>query len=262
MRTFLRTALCLACLGLSSHSFAIYETEISQASTWLISQQNADGSWGSLPTEHFVATAEAVKALRASGLRNEAYYRGITWLENHSGDNTDYDARRAVALNTYGADVGAQWLTMLDNAQDTAMPGRDGWGVSQHYIESPVDTALALEGLDRVGTSSGSASVTIQPALDYVKAARISSAGWTVGAQTSSDPFSTALVVKGLVPWLSQDATLSTPINGGISHLQSIVNGSSPIALQAMAAHAALLAGNTSAANGWLSAIDTAQAIG
>jgi hypothetical protein len=260
MRTFLRTAFCVACLGLSSHSFAIYEAEISQASAWLISQQNADGSWGSLPTEQFVATAEAVKALRASGLRNGAYYRGVTWLENHAGDNTDYDVRRAVALNSYGADVGAQWLASLDSAQDTTLPGRDGWGVSAHYIESPLDTALALEGLDRVGTSLGSASVTIQPALDYVKASRITSAGWAVGTQTSSDPFSTALVVKGLVPWLTQDASLSTPINGGISYLQSSVNGSSPIALQALAAHAALLAGNASAANGWLSAIDATQA--
>lgn len=207
-----------------------------------------------------MATAEAVKALRASGLRNEAYYRGITWLENHSGDNTDYDARRAIALNTYGANVAAQWLALLDDAQDTALPGRNGWGISAHYIEAPVDTALALEGLNRTGTSSGSASVSIQPALNYLKAARISSAGWAVGAQSSSDPFSTALVIKGLVPWLSLDSSLSTPINGGISHLQSTVNGSSPIALQAMAAHAALVAGNSSAASTWLSALNTSQA--
>lgn len=260
MRAFLLTAFCIASITLSSQSLALYQTEISQASQWLVTQQNADGSWGGLPTERFVSTAETVKALRASGLRSEAYYRGITWLENHAGDNTDYDARRAIALNTYGADVAAQWLAMLDSAQDTAMPGRNGWGVSQHYIESPLDTALALDGLSRVGTASGSATVSIQPALDYLKTAQIASTGWAVGMQSSSDPFSTALVVKGMVPWLSQDSSLSTPINGGISHLQSTVNGSSPVALQAMAAHAALLAGNTAAANSWLSAVDSAQA--
>ena len=50
----------------------------------LAGAQNADGSWGGYDETRFVVTAEAVTALRAFGLRDAAYYRGVTWLENHA----------------------------------------------------------------------------------------------------------------------------------------------------------------------------------
>lgn len=251
---------CIAFCGFSSHGFAVYEPRIALAQQWLVTEQNSDGSWGDLSTEKYIATTVAVDALRSAGLRNETYYRGITWLENHSGNNNDYASRRAAALKSYGADGSSSWLEVLDAAQISGTSGRNGWGASAHYLESPLDTALTISALKQVGTSSGSATVTIQPALDYLKIKRIANAGWAVGTQTSSDPFSTALVIKGLTAWTTQDATLSSHINGGVAHLQSVVNSSSPIALQAMAAHAALLAGNTTAANTWLNNLNASQA--
>jgi len=40
-------------------SFAIYETNNTNAAIWLSGQQNIDGSWGATPTEKFLYTVEA-----------------------------------------------------------------------------------------------------------------------------------------------------------------------------------------------------------
>jgi len=79
-------------------SFASYESNNANASSWLSGQQNADGSWGATVSEKFLYTVEAVQALHAVGQRNAAYFRGITWLENHAADNADYSARRIVSI--------------------------------------------------------------------------------------------------------------------------------------------------------------------
>ena len=244
--------------------FAAYETQLQQARQWLVTQQNANGSWGSLPTEKYISTLEVIKAFRAANIKNDAYYRGITWLQNHAPNNIDYSARRAVAFKRYGAYVGESFMAGLAAAQNTNVPGRSGWGISQHYIESPIDTALALEGLDLVGVGHGGYTVDTAAAYNYAKNAHQSGAGWSLSAQSSSDPFSTAIVLKSLVsskqyaglPASSQEAV------EGMSYLQSNVNSGASPAMQAMAALAALSVQNAAVANTWLANLSTTQVNG
>ncbi|AFT70361.1 MULTISPECIES: hypothetical protein [Alloalcanivorax] len=260
MRRIMLPFMVVFLLGAPLSASALYESAIEQARSWLTQQQNADGSWGVLETERFIATTEVVKALHASGARTEAYYRGVTWLQNRAGNNVDYGARRAVALSASGTNTASQWIPRLSEIQDPALSGHEGWGLSSHYLESPLDTALALEALARIGTAAGGSNVSIQPALDYLKNAQVGQDGWPLGQQSGSDPFVTALVVKGLAPWVSQDSALTPLIEDGVANLVGQMNSAEPIVLQALAAHAALLVGNTAAASAWLSSMALNQA--
>ncbi len=231
-----------------SIALATYESNSDQAATWLSAQQNADGSWGASTQEHVLYTVEAVQALRAAGQRNGAYFKGITWLENHAADNADYGARRALALATHGDNVNSV-IALLDAQQDTAVSGRSGWGLSDDYHQSPLDTAIVLNSLSTLATTAD-----VQAGIDYLKTAQLDggSPGWPVAMETASDPFVTALVVRTLAELQSRDPSVAAPIADGLASLSTTVVSGSPAYLQALAAHAALLAGNATAAQNWL----------
>ncbi len=254
--TTLSVSVLLFLLGLPTVSWSAYNTQLSKATSWLTGQQNTDGSWGIHTHQRFVLTVEAVRALRAAGIRKTAYHKGLSWLENYAANNFDYESRRALALSAHGDAVNTI-LSGLDSAQDTALNERDGWGLGTDYLQSPVDTALVLAGLGVVGTSSGTATVSIQPALDYLKSVQLSGAGWSLSLGTTSDMFSTVWVVKALNIWKQQDTSLSTAITNGLNALTSAVDNSSSYHLQALAAQTALEAGNSSAAQSWLSNLNS-----
>ncbi len=249
--TILSVSVLLFLLGCPAVSWSAYSTQLTKATSWLTGQQNTDGSWGTNSHERFVLTVEAVRALQSAGIRKAAYRKGLNWLENHAAGNFDFESRRALALSAHG-DVVNTILAELDSAQDTALNQRNGWGLGADYLQSPVDTALVLSGLSVVGTSAGSATVSIQPALDYLKSVQISGAGWSLSLGTTSDMFSTIWVVKALNAWKQQDASLSTAINNGLNTLANTVDYSSPYHLQALAAQTALEAGNSAIAQSWL----------
>lgn len=170
--SFLRCSLFLGVLFLPLTSWGIYNSQLSQATQWLSSQQNIDGSWGGYSNGRFLLTIEAVQALRAAGRRNATYYKGLTWLENHAAPNTDYAARRALALNAHGDDI-QRIINSLADAQDSDLPERKGWGVDKGYLQAPLDTALVLTSLEAIGTASGNATVNFQSALGYLKASQL-----------------------------------------------------------------------------------------
>lgn len=235
-------------LLLPSVALATYENHSDQATSWLIAQQNSDGSWGANAREHLLYTVEAVQALRALGRRGGAYFKGITWLENHAADNADYGARRARALAAHGDDVGSV-IALLDAQQDPAAIGRHGWGVSDSYDQSPLDTAIVLDSLATLATTAD-----VQAGIDYLKGAQLGGGdpGWPVALATASDPFVTALVVRTLTELQSQDPTVASHIADGLASLSTTVDSGSPAHLQALAARAALLAGEATMAQNWL----------
>lgn len=237
-------------------SFATYETNNINAATWLSGQQSPDGSWGATPAEKFLYTVEAVQALRAVGQRNGAYFSGITWLENHAADNADYSARRVLALAAHGDDVSAEILA-LTNVQNVGVAGRDAWGLSAVYLQSPLDTALILNSLVALG-----ASANVQAAINYLKTVQLGGTdqGWPLALESASDPYTTAMVLRTLATLTVQDPTLATPIANGFSTLRASVDATSPVYLLALAAQAAWLAGNTTTAQTWLTLLAGSQA--
>lgn len=237
----------------SPQAAAAYGTKIVQAASWLSLQQNEDGSWGGTDNVRFIQTVEAVQALRASGTRSAVYYRGLTWLQNHSADNADFNARATLTLGNAGNYVGAQ-LATLQSAQNTAIAGRSGWGANSGYMQSPLDTAIVLNSLAALGSGAN-----VTAAITYLKSAQLTGGGWAVGQETVADPLTTAWVIKSLAPLQTQDSTLATVLTNGVNSLNATVTASSPIHLRALAAHAALLAGKTSTAQTWLTQIANAQ---
>lgn len=251
-KALLGVLLLALALALPYPAWATYGINITDATAWLIAHQNADGSWGE-PAVQFIDTVEAVQALRAAGYRNSNYERGLTWLENHAATNADYSARAALALGTNGDNVGAT-LTALQTAQNTALTGHSGWGVNAGYLQSPLDTALVLNTLSALG-----ATANVSAAITYLAGSQLSNSGWPVGQESTSDPFTTAWVVTTLAPLQAQFPSLvtSTVLTNGVNALSSLVTASSPIYLQALAAHAALRANKP--ATTWLSNLVAAQ---
>lgn len=256
MRSCLSQWLWLFFIGFSSQCLALYESEISLAQQWLSNQQNPDGSWGADNTARYMVTAEVVDAMRASGLRNSAYYHGITWLENHASDNADFQARRILSLGAHGDNMSAA-IGILEGAQNTAISVRAAWGASAEYIQAPLDSALVLRGLSQSTTAAD-----LQAAIDYLKSSQLSATGdqgWPVALESQSDAFSTAQVVKALVALQGVDPTVSTNIASAMIALGNLVDTNSPVYLQAHTAHAAYLAGDTTQANVLLSNLASTQ---
>ncbi len=247
-----RIVVILTCV-ISPYASAIYESNNQLAAQWLQSQQNPDGSWGATENEKFILTIESVQALSSTGYRNNAYFQGITWLENHSADNADYMSRRAFILSINGDDI-SRAISYFEKAQDTSQAGRSAWGLSSIYHQSPVDTAIVLHSLAGQVTSAN-----LQAAIDYLKSSQLSGSGWPVGLEPSSDAFTTAVVVKSLTLLQSVDPGVSTNIANGISQLSTNVTITSPEYLQAVSAHAAVLANNTVVAQPWLDNLATTQ---
>lgn len=237
------TSLFIVLLMYSSLGLAAYENNNSRAADWLSGRQTVDGSWGNTASEKFLFTVEAVQALRAVGQRNAAYFKGITWLENHAVNNADFSARRALALGAHGDNVSAD-LIQLAGVQNIGVAGRDAWGLNSLYLQAPLDTAIVLDTLSALGVS-----INVQAAINYLKATQLSGTdqGWSLALESASDPHVTAMVLRTLAVLRAQDSTLTTPINNGFITLSSAINASSPDNLIALAAHAAVLAGNASA---------------
>lgn len=255
---FLRFNLFVGLIFLPMVTWANYTSQITQATEWLAEQQNIDGSWGTPSNGQFILTTEAVQALRAAGLRNTSYFKGLTWLENHAASNVDYATRRALALYAHGDNV-QQIIKTLANAQNIILPERKGWGIDESYLQAPIDTALVLASLNTIGTTLDSFVVNYQSALEYLKASQLSNTGWPASLASVVDPFSTAWVIKAMVAWKQQDSTLVTQINNGVDTLVNSVNINSPYHLQALAAHTSILAENSTTALIWLTNLDTQQ---
>jgi len=119
------------------------------AITWLSAVQNPNGSWGA-PDVAALYTSESVIALRAHARRSPVYFRGVTWLESHAVHGTDFSARRILALRSHGDDTTIDTDYLLTAATEPGSSER-GWGLSEVYAPSALDTALAILALAESG---------------------------------------------------------------------------------------------------------------
>lgn len=234
--------LCIAVGGLLMHGLAVagpYATANQRAAMWLESQQDtSDGSWhDTSPARTFLQTTEAVLALHLVNRRSPAYYAGQTWIENHDPQNLDARARRLLVLRATQSSAQPD-ISALLQAVTTPAVGQAGWGLAKQYQASPLDTALALDALRTVGATFSSSQ-----AIAYLKATQRTVAndqGWSVGAGTTTDAYTTARVVLALAAYRSTDATLATPLANAVATLRTKVTTSSAIHLRAVTALAYL----------------------
>lgn len=254
LTTSIMLCVCMFLLTALPSSAATYTDSANSAVRWLSQNQYSDGSWGATWDITPPCTVEAVMAFRAVNQRTSAYYRGITWLENHTAPNVDYEARRILALGPHGDDVSVE-LSYIQTAQTLTAPGNSGWGMMQNYQGSPLDSAMALLAYYQAGYTSN-----VSPAISYITGAQLTGTdtGWVVAQETTSDPFTTSLVVQALVNYKSS-YSLTTPIANGVSALLSKVGTGSPTHLKALAALACIRAGYGTNATTLLNSLTTTQ---
>jgi filamentous hemagglutinin family protein len=133
------------------------ESATFKALEWLGSNQNNDGSWG-VQTKP-LNTSEAVIALQSVNHLASSYYQGVSWLESHNFSNTDYKARRIIALRINDNSIINDFnsiLSIYDNSK--------GWGLSKFYFRSKYDTCLALQSV-----ASQSTNFDHLPAIEFLK---------------------------------------------------------------------------------------------
>lgn len=225
----------------SAAQAGMYATPAQRAAEWLESQQDAsDGSWHDANASEagaFLQTAEAVLALHQVNRRRAQYYAGQTWLENHDPQNLDALARRLLVLRATQSSAQPDIDDLLA-AVSTPAAGQAGWGLTERYLASPLDTALALDALRTAGASFNSAQT-----IAYLKAAQLTATGdkgWPTAAGTSTDAYTTARIVQALAAYKDADATLATPLANAVATLKLKVSTSSAPHVRAAAALAYL----------------------
>ena len=225
-------ALLCAMSAPASAASSVYLLPANSAALWLETHQNDDGSWGTVADLRLLDTVEAVLALRAVGRRSAAYFSGIAWLENHATASVDFAARRVLGLSEHGDNLAAD-LAYLRGARST-----HGWGLTGVYLESPIDSAIAL--------LAASSSTDAGASVSYLKRAQLSlgvaNSGWPLAQSDTSDAISTALVVHALLNH-GEPATGMT-IQNAVSTLNALVGPASAPTVQALTAMALLRAGS------------------
>lgn len=209
-----------------------------RAITWLKQQQNiVDGSWGASDDIKFLETSEAAQALSAMNQRSSEYYASLAFLKNRTTANSDYLARKVLALQGGGGDYSTD-LQGLYLAQSANPLANGGFGLSSAYQGSALDSALVLQAYAQTGTGQN-----VSNALTFLKASQLSGAdtGWAIGQLTSSDPVTTAQVLLALIPYRNAgDATLASPVANGMATLNAKVGTASSTIQRALAALANL----------------------
>jgi flagellar hook assembly protein FlgD/fibronectin type 3 domain-containing protein len=147
---------------------------------WLRAKQAADGSWSDIGFTTLRDTTVAFSTLTDIDAANfVGGPKALSWLGAQSSSNTDYQARRILALFRGGVSAGSD-VTNLVGTQNAD----GGWGAAQGYQSNPVDTALAVSGLQPY--SSTVPTAVIQSALAYLTASQNADGGWgNVGSGVS-----------------------------------------------------------------------------
>ena len=111
---------------------------------WLIKNQRGDGNWGARPETRVSATALALQAFQAAGIKPTSYpyAAGATWLLNARPDSVDSLARQISALAPAGTNV-ADKIGFVQNALNNYA----AWGSYAGFDTSYPDTALVLHAL-------------------------------------------------------------------------------------------------------------------
>ena len=167
-----------------------YENTCRSALAWLESQQNDDGSWGSVQPVKTLYTSAVVNSLRSFYRQDTSYYSGIAWLENHDAMNLDYQGRKISSLLPHGDTVQTMAEEIIQASRQASGDAK-GWGLTVFYNASPLDTALVLSALRDTSTWSSYASP-----LSSLQSSQNADGGWGVDAQ--SDPLTTAVVIQSL----------------------------------------------------------------
>lgn len=149
-----------ACVSLAVQAAPPTQAQIDTARinglAWLMSHQQADGSFTLGGTPSVQSTSAALDAMAQAGvLRGFPYMSALGNLQNAQAASVDALARQATSLQAAGLSV-TPLMTRLAELQN----GNAAWGAYAGYGSSLPDTPLALSAQLRAGTVNTSTVVT------------------------------------------------------------------------------------------------------
>jgi hypothetical protein len=137
-----------------------FPSAIPDGASWLATEQNPSGSWGT--AFEFVDTATVVDTLgtvQSSGL---AFSRGVNWLTGQASLDNDEMSRKILALRHVNGlaldDFADQLLATRNTAtSDPLAPNfpEGGWGLEDGFETDSLTSALALLALEAAGRKAG-----------------------------------------------------------------------------------------------------------
>ncbi|MEN9867229.1 MAG: hypothetical protein RL748_2819, partial [Pseudomonadota bacterium] len=174
-RLLLPLLLAVLC-NLFNSALAQTSPEVSRGLAWLNSQVQGDGS---LSNENAaLATPLQTRAEVAQTLKQLASLPAplITGVLNKGEDNTEYLARKVLALSGSNTDISASISTLLQRQNSDG-----GFAPAPGYASDPLDTAWALLALATVKQANPQG---IDLALSYLLQSKQADGGWGVVEQT------------------------------------------------------------------------------
>lgn len=183
-------ALIVISLGLAMNASAATTAQIDSARAnglrWLFQHQAPDGSWKSANGSEVASTAEALEAIRAAGMNNYPYSKGVSWLANAEIASVDSLARASQALWAAGMRDDSR-LKRLVTWKNQA--SRATWGAYERYMTSFPDTPMALAALRTTGYSYANQQTEKQNSVycEMLPGQR-ASGGWSYTAAKTNEP--------------------------------------------------------------------------
>ncbi|MCP3937209.1 MAG: hypothetical protein GY708_17795 [Actinomycetia bacterium] len=163
------------------------DSAIDQAEAWLVSQQNGDGSIGSIPELVPRDSAAAVLALAGRPASEPTVTQGADYLEGVGEANAHFRSRRVLALARTGRSADSLLATLGDFRNGGGM---GGFAVHQSNL---VDTAFAVQALTLDETTY---LLEIAALLDYLQLHQGADGGWGFSAQDPSEAYYSAEVLQ------------------------------------------------------------------
>ncbi len=194
-----------------------FSVHASSGLDWLVTQQNADGSYGDSPASLATpvqSTAEVLRAHQSLGQTTAVGFgAALGYLNLHAGTHTEFIARKIVINAQQGYTVDVSWVTQVLANQNAD----GGFGDRPGYGSSVLDTAMALEALAATNYGVGSHSVR---AIGFLKDHQQSNGGWADGANDVS-VYLTVASMRALLPYRTTYQSVAAVLTSGQNFLLS-----------------------------------------
>ena len=124
-------------------------TAVNKAKLWLLGQQNPDATWGAESELKILETSQAILALAKHGVQGLQIDRAKVVLNSLPADNNDSLCRQIIATSTLYNRMNYALLLFSLSGNGSGWSG--GWGQSQLFRSTSLNTALALKALSALG---------------------------------------------------------------------------------------------------------------
>ena len=197
--TAICSAILLMNLSISSSRADSIEDILTDASDWLLNQQQENGSFGTVNETREIDTTEAFKTLFYLEKDTAALIKVITWFDDQDQADSDFIAHKLGVLSPSNAYLDELIGTLVGRQNPDG-----GWGLTEKYQSSPLDTVLVLSSFtyfNLLGQGLVENSV-IDSVMNYLKQTQNAAGFWSIESAPTSDIVLTATILYTLTDYI------------------------------------------------------------